>query len=64
MKLKSEYKLKLYLKKRLPITVILDNLATVDDLIAKLNGINKVITFGEIVFLREDFKFMTIKESK
>ena len=64
MKMKKEYKLKLYLKKKLPITVILDNSDMIDELILKLNGIDMVVSFGEITFLREDFKFMVVKEIK
>ena len=64
MKIKTEFKLKLYLKKRLPITVILDDYTIIDNLIKSLNGIDYVVKFGDIVFLREDFKFMTIKKEK
>ena len=60
----TQIKLKLYLKHRLPITVILSDEAHVDTLVNELNGIDNVIKFGEIVFLKDDFRFMTIKEEK
>lgn len=60
----SQIKLKIYLKHKLPIIVILNNEDLIQKLINELNSLDYVIKFGDIIFLRDDFKFMTIKKEK
>ena len=58
----NEITLKIYIKnKKIPFTAILSSEKQLENFVNELKSTEEVIKFGDIIFLKKDLKYITIK---